>query len=113
MAALLTRRFALSRVEWATTATAVLVSGGAYARGGPDYLARGVVGDLAGLAVLAAVGLRARARVRHEALVCLAGIGVVVLAGPGWPLALPSALWWAAFVDGLVAYLVVRRRVCD
>lgn len=108
-----TRRFALDRAELATTGLAVVVSSTAYAVGGADYLARGVVGDLVGLGLLAGVGLVAGARVRHEALVCLAGIGAVVVPGPAWPLRLGSAAWWAVFTGGLGAYLVLRqRRLC-
>jgi len=81
--------------------------------GGYPYLARGVVGDLAGFVLLGAAGLRRKARVRHEALLCLALIGVVVLIGPRWPLQLSEGVWWALFVLGLGAYLVVRRHLCD
>ena len=112
---LTTRRFALSRLELATTGVAVVVSGGAYVVGGSDYLARGVVGDVVGLAVLAAAGTVLRRRVRHEAVVCLAGISVVVAADPGWPSrVLGQAGWWAVFVVALGGYLLLRqRRLCD
>ena len=108
-----TRRFALAPGEWGTTAVAALVSTGAYLGAGGPYLARGVVGDLLGFAVLGGVGAAARARVKHEAALCLALIGLVVLAGPQWPLALPEGAWWALFLLGLAAYVAVRRRVCD
>lgn len=108
-----TRRFALSTGERVTTAIAVLVSTGAYLSVGFPYLARGVVGDLLGLAVLGVLGAAGRARVEHEAAVCLAMIGLVVLAGPQWPLALSERTWWALFVAGLVVYVAVRRRLCD
>lgn len=107
------RRFALSGPEYATTAVAAVVSSAAYLTGGSDYLARGVVGDLAGLSLLAGVGLAARARPRHEAAVCLALIGLVLLAAPQWPLRLPEPFWWTLFSVGLAAYLGVRRHVCD
>jgi len=54
---LTTRRFALSRSELGTTASAVVVSTTGYLLGGGPYLARGVVGDLLGLGLLAAVGV--------------------------------------------------------
>jgi uncharacterized membrane protein len=108
-----TRRFALSAAEWATTATAAVVSTGAYLTAGHPYLARGVVGDLVGFTVLAGVGVAARARVKHEAAICLGLIGVVVVAAPQWPLALPEPAWWALFSGGLAAYVAVRRRICD
>ena len=108
-----TRRFALSRAEYATTAVAAVVSSTAYVTGGFPYLARGVVGDLTGFVVLGAAGLAARARVRHEAAVCLTLIGGVLLLDPDWPLQVSEPLWWAAFSAGLSAYVVVRRRICD
>ena len=113
MPALTTRRFALSPGELATTGLAAVVSSAAYLTHGHPYLARGVVGDLAGFAVLAAAGSAAGARVRHEALVCLAGIGLVVAAAPQWPLRLPEPAWWGVFAAGLSAYLLLRQRLCD
>ena len=110
---LTTRQLALSRAEYATTAAAVVVSSTAYVTGGFPYLARGVVGDLTGFVVLAAAGLAARARMRHEAAVCLVAIGGVVLLDPDWPLQVGEPLWWAAFTAGLTAYVVVRRKICD
>ncbi len=107
-----TRRFALSRAEWATTALAVVVSVTAYLTSGFPYLARGVVGDLLGLLLLAVAGALLQARVQHEALVCLAGIGLVALLSPSWPLRLAEPWWWALFVLGLVPYLLLRRRLC-
>ena len=112
-AAATTRRFALSAGEWATTAIAAVVSTGAYLSAGYPYLARGVVGDLLGFGVLAGVGLAVRARVKHEAAICLALIGLVLLASPQWPLALPEPAWWALFFVGLAMYIAVRRRICD
>lgn len=108
-----TRRFALSRAEYATTGIAAVVSSTAYVTGGFPYLARGVVGDLTGFVVLAVAGAAAGARVRHEAAVCLVLIGVVLLLDPHWPLELPEPAWWALFGVGLAAYVVVRRRICD
>ena len=108
-----TRRFALSAGEWVTTAIAALISTGAYLSAGFPYLARGVVGDLLGFAVLSVVGVAAHARVKHEAVVCLALIGLVVLAGPQWPLALSEGVWWAMFFLGLAVYIAVRRRICN
>ena len=108
-----TRRFGLSRAEYATTAGAAVISSTAYVTGGFPYLARGVVGDLTGFAFLAAAGLAAHARVRHEAAVCLVMIGGVVLLDPAWPLQVSEPLWWAAFTAGLTAYVVVRRKICD
>lgn len=111
--ALTTRRFALSRLEWVTTAVAATVSATAYVVEGHPYLARGVVGDLAGLAVLGSVAVARGRRLQHEALLCLVLIGVVVAAAPAWPLRLPELAWWGLFCAGLAAYLVVRRRACD
>ena len=108
-----TRRFALSRAEYATTAVAAVVSSTAYITGGFPYLARGVVGDLTGFVVLGVAGLAARARVKHEAALCLALIGAVLVADLDWPLRLPEPAWWALFSTGLAAYVVVRRRICD
>lgn len=108
-----TRRYALSPAEWATSAVAAVASTTAYLVSGHPYLARGVVGDLLGLALLAVAGTAVGARVRHEAAVCLVLIGAVLLAGPQWPLALPEAAWWALFSVGLLGYLAVRKRLCD
>lgn len=108
-----TRAAGLSRAEWVTTGFAVVVSSTAYVVGGSPYLARGVVGDLAGFAVLAAGASVLRARLRHEALTCLLGIGVVVALGPDWPLRVRDAVWWAAVGVGLGAYVLVRRQVTD
>jgi len=71
------------------------------------------VGDLAGFLVLGVAGLAVRARLRHEAALCLGLIGAVLLAGPDWPLRLAEPAWWALFSTGLAAYVVVRRRICD
>lgn len=104
-----TRQFALDGPEYATTAFAAVVSSAAYLTGGLPYLSRGVLGDLAGFAVLAGVGLAVGARVRHEALVCLGLIGAVLLLDPRWPLDAPEPVWWSAFALGLLSYLAVRR----
>ena len=108
-----TRRFALSKAEYATTAVAATASTAGYVTGGSDYLARGVVGDLSALLLLGAAALAARARARHEAAVCLVLIGAVLLLDPQWPLRLPEPLWWALFSMGLAAYLAVRQHICN
>lgn len=97
--------------EVATTVAATACSTALYLREGHPYLARGVVGDLLGFAVLSAVLLSQRARARHEALVCLAGIAVVRVAAPMWPLAKPPRFWWSTMAAGLTSYLALRRRV--
>ena len=108
-----TRRFKLSGAEYATTAVAAVVSSSAYLVGGFPYLARGVVGDLSGFALLGMVGVAAGARMQHEAGVCLALIGAVLLLDAQWPLQLAEPAWWALFSTGLAAYVVVRQRICD
>ena len=108
-----TRRFALSRSELLTTAAAGVISTGAYLIDGAPYLARGVVGDLLGFAILGAVAAGLRARLRHEAVLCLVCIGAVVAARPAWPLRLGEPVWWGLFGLGLAAYVVLRKRVCD
>ena len=110
---LTTRRFALSPAEWGTTAVAAVLSSTAYVVAGFPYLARGVVGDLAALLLLGVVASVVGARVQHEALVCLVGIGVVLLVAPDWPLQLAEPAWWLLFSIGLTAYVVLRRRWCD
>ena len=110
-----TRRFALAPGEWGTTAVAALASTGAYLGAGGPYLARGVVGDLLGFAVLGGVGAvragpgqarggglpgaadRAR-RPGRAAVAARAARGGVV---------------GAAACFGLAGYVAVRRRVCD
>jgi len=108
-----TRRFALSPLEWVTTVLAGTISGAAYLVVGYPYLARGVVADLFGFAILATVAAVAGARLKHEAATCLALIGLVVLLGPEWPLAVPEVVWWVLFFTGLTGYLAVRRCFCD
>ena len=107
------RRFALSHAELLTTAAAVVISTGAYLIDGAPYLARGVVGDLLGLGILGAVAAGSRARLRHEAAVCLLCIGGVVAVRPAWPLRLGEPVWWGLFLLGLGAYVALRTRVCD
>lgn len=99
----------LSRAEAVTTGVAVVASSTGYVLGGHAYLARGVVGDLVGFAVLLAVLLLTGRRLRHEALLCLALIGGVLLLDPQWPLRVGDGWWWAAWSAGLTAYLVPRQ----
>lgn len=108
-----TRRFALDTAEWVTTVAAAYVSTSAYVRHGRTYLAPGVGGDLIGFGVLWQV-LRTRdARLRHEAALCLACIGLVTAAPrPTVVRRVPEPLLWGAFAAGLTAYLHVRRRTC-
>jgi hypothetical protein len=108
-AALTSGRWGLSPAEWATSVFAYRVSGAMNARWGHPYLARGVVGDLLGLAVLAVAGRALGARPRHEALLCLVAIGAVLLADPDWPLAVDDRTWWLLLAAGLAGYLAVRR----
>ncbi len=105
-----TFRSSLDRAEVATTAAAIVASTGLYVRHGHNYLARGVVGDLVGLAVLAVPLVLVRRRGRHEAMTCLAAIGLVHLADPDWPLERSDSFWWGAISVGLAAYLLLRRR---
>lgn len=106
-----TRQSGLDRAELATSAAAILTSRGLYRAHGHPYLARGVVGDLAGFAVLGGVVLATGRRPRHEMLLCLSAIGAVYAAGAEWPLALPEPAWWTLFAAGLGGYLAVRRRI--
>lgn len=110
MRMLTTTRLGLDRTELVTTAVAVAVSSGLYIAQGHPYLARGVVGDLVGLAVLCIVVIRWRRRLRHEALLCLFCIGVVLILDLDWPLRLPDLLWWSAIAAAVTTYLVVRYR---
>ncbi len=102
----------MSAAEWATTGVAAVVSSAGYLVGGHDYLARGVVGDLVGFALLGGMGIARGGRVRHEAAVCLLLIGVVLLLDPQWPLRYGEPTWWGAFTVGLVGYVGLRRRLC-
>ena len=99
----------LDRAEAATTALAVVVSTGLYLRYRHPYLARGVVGDIAGLAVASIPLVTRRRRLRHEALVCLAAIAAVHATRMRWPLRLPEPFWWSAIAVALLAYLPLRR----
>ncbi len=58
-------------------------------------------------------GLAAGARLRHEALICLTFIGVGLLLDLQWPLQLNEPTWWALFTAGLIAYVGVRRKICN
>lgn len=101
----------LDGAEMLTTTTAAVVSTALYARLGEPYLARGVLGDLAGFAVLAGVLTSRHRRARHEALVCLGLIGTVLVVHPDWPLRYRPSVWWAAVIAGLGAYLALRTWV--
>lgn len=107
---LTTTRLGLDRAELVSTATAVAVSSSLFIAQGHPYLARGVVGDLAGLALLSIVVIRWRCRLRHEALLCLLCIGVVLTLDPGWPVRMPGLLWWSAVAAAVAVYVVVRQR---
>ena len=108
---LLTAQRGLDRSEMVTTIAAFVISSALYARWRHPYLARGVVGDLAGLALLSLVASGRRHRLRHEALVCLLSIAAVLAVDPEWPLAIPDLAWWLAVVVAVAGYLVVRLRV--
>ncbi len=101
----------LTRGELATTAVAAAASASLYLRYGHPYLARGVVGDVLGFTVLTGVLVHRRRRLRHEALVCLAGIGVLLAARPDWPLRHQSGTWWAVVGLALSGYLIARARL--
>ena len=106
-----TSRWGLDRAELATTFVAVAVSSGLYVVRGHPYLARGVIGDLAGLSLLSLVAVWRRRRLRHEALLCLACIAAVLALDPRWPLRLPGIVWWSAVTAAVAAYLGLRRWV--
>ena len=105
-----TRR-GLDVTEWVTTGAAVVVSTTLYLRYRHPYLARGVVGDLLGFAVLGGCLAVRRQRARHEALVCLAGIGAVWCIRPIWPLRFSSTFWWVVVAVGLAIYVSMRQLV--
>lgn len=105
--AMTSRSPTLDRRELASTAVATAASASLYARQGSPYLARGVVGDLLGFVTLA-VPLAVRRRFRHEGLVCLGAIAVVLARRPRWPLERSSGFWWASFAAGLAGYLGLR-----
>ena len=104
-----TSRWGLDRAELVTTVVAVAVSSSLFIARGHAYLARGVIGDLAGLGFLSLVTVRQGRRVRHEALVCLAGIGAVLTMDPRWPLRVSGIVWWSAVIAAVAAYLTLRR----
>lgn len=68
------------------------------------------MGDLAGFAVLTGVLASSRRRARHEALVCLGFISVVLAIQPEWPLRYRTPVWWGTIAGGLGAYLLARGR---
>lgn len=101
----------LDVTEWVTTGVAVVVSTTLYLQYRHPYLARGVVGDVLGFAVLGGFVVVRRRRVRHEALVCLAAIGVVWRIRPAWPLRFSSIFWWVVVALGLAIYVSLRQLV--
>lgn len=108
---LTTTRQRLDPTEAVTTAVAVVASTSLYLRYRHPYLARGVVGDIAGLALASIPLVTRRRRLRHEAFVCLAAIGVVHATKVRWPLRFPEPVWWSAIAVALAAYLPLRRVV--
>lgn len=100
----------LSGSEVASTAVAAVVSASLYVREGHPYLARGVVGDLAGFVLLSLPLALWRRRARHEALICLGSIAVVRALNPSWPLRQPSGFWWKSVSVGLLLYGITRWR---
>lgn len=104
-------RHGLDRSELATTALAVLLSSTFYVAYGHPYLARGVLGDLVGLAALTAVLIIRRRRGRHEALACLGVIAGVSTLSPEWPLVVRGEVWWGLVVAAVAGYVVVRQGV--
>ncbi|MGH3452525.1 MAG: hypothetical protein ACRDQW_17850 [Haloechinothrix sp.] len=108
-ATLTTDRHGLDRAELASTTLAVGFSSGLYLVFGHPYLARGVLGDLLGLGVLTAVLIIRPRRLRHEAIVCFVGIGIVSAFRPDWPLSLPGIVWWGAAMAAVTAYVAVRQ----
>lgn len=101
----------LERVELVSTGIALAVSTTLYLAYGEPYLARGVVGDLVGLALLTTVITRWRRRLRHEALVCLVGIALVLAVHPEWPLRVREPFWWATIALALAGYVALRQRL--
>lgn len=100
----------LSRTEIATTLGAVAISTSLYLRDPHPYLARGVTGDMLGLALCALPLLSRRQRLRHEAAVCLGAIGAVHVFQPDWPLSIDDTTWWATIIAGLAGYIILRHR---
>lgn len=109
----LTKDVALSAGEWGTSLAAAAMSTSAYLRHGRTYLGPGVVGDLAGFALLGAALRHSEARLRHEAAWCLACIGAVICARQEKLERLPAPLLWGSFAAGLSPYVAARQRVCD
>ena len=105
-----TRRVGLDDGELASSAIAAVISGGHHVRDAHSYLAGDVVGALVGVAVLALPVMFHRARLRHEAMVCLAGVSVVRAVDPQWPRQVGTSVWRAALGGGLTAYLLARWR---
>lgn len=101
----------LDGAERTTTALAVVVSSGLYARYRHPYLARGVLGDIIGLVACSVALVARRKRLRHEAFVCLAAIGAVHLVRPRWPLRFADALSWSGIALALTGYLRFRQSV--
>ena len=101
----------LTRTEIATTLGAVAISTSLYLRDPHPYLARGVTGDILGLAVCALPLLSRRQRLRHEAAVCLAAIGAVHALQPDWPLNINDTTWWTTITAGLTGYIILRHRI--
>ena len=66
---LLTAHRGLDRSEWVTTVAAFVISSACYLRWRHPYLARGVVGDLAGLTLLSLVAWTRRRLLRSIFLV--------------------------------------------
>jgi len=100
----------LGRAEIATTLGAVAVSTTLYLRNPHPYLARGVTGDILGLAICTIPLLSRRQRLRHEAAVCLAAIGAVHALQPDWPLSINDTTWWTTITAGLTGYIILRHR---
>lgn len=106
-----TTRLGLDRRELLSTLLAVIVSSTFWVAYGHPYLARGVLGDLVGLAALTLVLLARRRRARHEALACLAAIGLVAAQTPAWPLRIPDLVWWTLVAGAVAGYVCIRQRV--
>lgn len=100
----------LTRAEIASTLWAVAVSTALYLRDPHPYLARGVTGDILGLAVCAIPLLSRRKRLRHEAAVCLGAIGAVHAVQPDWPLSINDTTWWTMITAALTGYVILRQR---
>ncbi|MDQ6837804.1 MAG: hypothetical protein M3137_05560, partial [Actinomycetota bacterium] len=93
-----------------TTLGAAAVSTALYLRNPHPYLARGVTGDILGLAVCAIPLLSRRQRLRHEAALCLGAIGAVYAFRPDWPLSINDTTWWTTITAGLTGYIILRHR---